>query len=480
MDGLNTHYQLVSEIKSAHAPSMGRLTHKDSNIRYNAWFSYKVAVFTDSDTLFSEPCTTFTSRYAPATQVTKLEKIGNFPLNVSGWSALAGDSIIVQEQNAPQGMYSIINIGDRRNPRFDGYIDSVKLLSYPMQTLVPLYLRYGVANTAQQINVMMSGERVLMLHGGALGMYQIQGNELRTVDVLPDFPGNTIHLLNDSSIVAIKPISVYTFRYGQTIVFTPLALTADGISTLPSRTLGLMSSSSMNYSSSDPYIQGIVNGNVLISVDNFHGVPYNTTYQHNQLAYNYSTGAAVMLTGAMPYANAQNTGRMLSDKESLCLARVTSASTQLFISDGGDSYPYTTAEKNGSMYNDTTLSQNKMKNILLDTLSKHIYLVYERNLVVLRYYHGEVGITRNHRTASNAGALKVLAETSTKRVTITLPHSEQSFDIAFYDLSGRCVKRMSNVTTPAVQWSSSGMSSKFLVVVAQSKGMRYCERFMMP
>ena len=59
-EGFSSSFSLISQITSANPEHMDSIIWYDTTISPNTWYSYKVAAFTSNDSIFSDPCSTFT------------------------------------------------------------------------------------------------------------------------------------------------------------------------------------------------------------------------------------------------------------------------------------------------------------------------------------------------------------------------------------------------------------------------------------
>ncbi|MBN2036824.1 MAG: fibronectin type III domain-containing protein, partial [Chitinispirillaceae bacterium] len=201
----------------------------DTGISLNKWYVYKVIGIHGSDTVTSI-CTTYTFRSIQAEQTVIFEKVGEFPVAMTdGWSVKVGDSIILKEDPSPEGSFTILNIADPTNPKFDGYTDSATLLTYPPETLIPAYLRFGKWNKYGISNVTTRNGNIVIANYPNLELYQIQGNTMELVDTVSRFEwfeGDgvgffllNVWFLNDSMILLNSMSSIGTSHFTHTYYF---------------------------------------------------------------------------------------------------------------------------------------------------------------------------------------------------------------------------------------------------------------------
>ena len=111
----------------------------------------------------------------------------------------------------------------------------------------------------------------------------------------------------------------------------------------------------------------------------------------------------ISLPDTTPYTNAYNTGYYLSPSENLCTNALgiystyantaenpTDTATEVFVSHVGDPHPYITAQSNNAVYRDDVHRQNMLRNILLDTLNKRTFLIF--NNVLFGKVSGDLAI----------------------------------------------------------------------------------------
>ena len=126
---------------------MGNVFFNDTAAPHNSWCIYRIAAYRGEDTLFAwKPCSTYTYRFVQGKkEVVRFTKLSDFPIaNYSGIAGQKGDSIILKETTSPKGKNTVINVKDPENPKFDGYIDSIEAMSFPLEALIPVYLKYQI------------------------------------------------------------------------------------------------------------------------------------------------------------------------------------------------------------------------------------------------------------------------------------------------------------------------------------------------
>jgi hypothetical protein len=419
-------------------------------------------------------------------------------------SAKAGDSIILKEAPSPAGKYTVINVNNPMLPKFDGYIDSAVLLSYPQQTLIPAFLRFGVYNGLSLAHVIHYKNRMLILQGNGVDMYQIQNNNLVFVDtfMLPStMPISQMLLLNDSLLAVVADSSFSSnsiFGYGSSIsgrhsYMYSFQLANSGFSSFPAYTVpennyhsfgqGPTSSYWNSDSSGYSYIRGFYNDGILISIKQFNSSASRNGGGTSTSSRDSSASVAVVNGNlGMVYSRSNpnagwfdsstsNTGHYLSPTENLC-----SAGPALFVSDIRDlSDGYHTALANNAVYQDS--AAGAPRNILLDTLHKMAYLFYDSKLSILTYQRQIVGVANQSNKPSGLKNISIVPNASRSGVTIVLPAASYNADLFIYDLSGRVVDKIGRITSNAVFWRPKSKSMNFYIVVVKSGKEQYLSKF---
>jgi hypothetical protein len=476
----------------------------DNTVSFNTWYRYKVAAYKGNDSLFSAPCTTFTFHYTPQQpqNIVRFQKLSDFPVTCdsTGWSARAGNSIILKENPSPTGMFSVINVSNPTNPSFAGYIDSTTVRAYTLQTLIPVFLNYGVSNSYMNIKVVDLGDRMLIAKDNIVRMYQVVSNTLVYIDSVKI--SGTIRLnlllLNDTLLgIQYGPYHCNTYSLSSS-GFSPQLF--ESYILVYSYTQGMTVSQRRCWR---PYIHGFSDQNVFISCDYFEdyriGSTHYLTRTNTCKVYHISGIANQTTTLNMPYANTYNTGRRLSPTENLCtngFAITDTAilgivpfnflpgdvATELFVvSDIQDPRPHVTDSLNDAIYRDTVRKQNTLQNILLDTANQRVYLVFNNNLSILGYQRVPgTGVAATPKKPLLAkGSISVLPGPVTSSVTIVLPGHTRTADLCFYDLSGRVIDRMPDVRSNAVLWRPKTRSMGCYIVMVKSGSENYTERFIL-
>jgi len=514
-------FTVVRDLPSANPDSMGYRTWYDSSISFNKWYNYKIEVYKSDSSLFSAPCSTFTLKALPPERIVTFTQLSTFPLSVSGWSAKAGDSIILKETSAPAGTpFSVINVSNPSSPNFAGYIDSATALSYPMQTLIPAYMRFNISYQCgypfQQ--VMWNNNRIIVGERAArsISIYQVQQDTLAFLDsiVMPTKSvgaGNGVGYVRDvlplnDSLLAVRfdvSYSDWPLLMSHDYLY-PIYLLSSGFSPLSEYRIDTnyyydagISLLSGSKTSSRSWIHGYWNNNILVSLDVTHEaytlkppiyITRDTVYTYWRKFYTHdiSSNRSFLWDRSnsgtnLPFGNGRNTGRYISATEALSTNRSSSSSTDLFVADVRDYDAYAHAVSNNAVLTlNSPYSQMSLQNIFLDTLNRHVYLIYTNYLVILGYSFGTPAATINKGEKSGAlKQLRIIPDAARSGVTIVRSDNSHAADFYFYDLSGRVVDKILGVTSNAVLWRPKTRSMNCYIVMVKSGAEKYTKRFMM-
>lgn len=482
-NGFSSSFTLISLLAGTNLAKNDTTIWLDSAITLNSWINYKVAVFSGTDSLFSDPCSTYSFHSEQTQQPVTFTKLSDFPISMdSGLSALSGDSLILKESNSPAGKHSAINVKDPVNPKNAGYVDSTTLLSYPTKTLVPVFLKYGVVNSFASKKVCSYNDKILVLRDSVLRRYQIQNNSLVLIDSLKSFKGNSILLLGDTATLAVQ----YTqgFGVGFDCYFYPIQIFHSGFSVLPEYWLG----SEIRLTAGNliqTNIQGVFDSKIIISANNIRYGVISNGESTDAIIYDISLKHAIRLPQVSSLLNSTNTGNYISaaenlttsitDEESILPAGYSTNFTELFISDIRNLHSYEFALSHNGLYRDTVHTKDQLKNILLDTAGKKVYLVFSTNLTILSYQRTISGVKDfTTRTAPSRG---ITICPNVFGTTIVLPDNCRNADLFIYDLSGRIVERMRNIASNAILFRPKSKSSNCYVAVVKNSGGQYSAKF---
>jgi hypothetical protein len=481
-NGFSSSFMLLSQIVSTNPAKNDSIVWIDSTLTLNSWFNYKVAAFTATDSLFSDPCSTYSFHSEQIAQPVTFTKLSDFPISMdSGLSALAGDSLILKEHLSPTGKYTAINIKDPAHPNFDGYVDSTALLSYPVKTLLPVFLKYGVVNSFARKKVCLYNEKILVLQDSTLRRYQVQNNSLVMFDSLKSFKGNSILLL-DTTILAVQYEVVVSTSFIVEHYFYPVQVSPAGFSLLPECYLGRTGgNSTLNYVIGVNFLR-VLNNNMIISVSWWSTGMAHGIYPTYVIVYDISTNRNINLPDVTSYVNGSNTGNYISATENLSTTTnltaygYTTTATGLFVSDVRNLHSYEFASSHNGIYQDTVHKKSQLQNILLDTAGRKVYLVFSTNLTILSYQRENIGVRYfTNKTAPSRG---IAICPGTFGTTIVLPDNCRNADLFIYDVAGRVVVRMRNITSNAVLFRPKSKSENCYIAVVRNDGTQYSAKFM--
>lgn len=495
--GFTSPYILIADTVSPIPKNKDTIIWYDTGAPLNTWCTYKAAVYKSDDSIFTDTAVTYIYKAPSAFDTVFFQKLSDFPVFIDStcWSARSGDSIILKENPSPAGMFTVINAANPANPVFAGYIDSSTAKSYPLRTLIPLFLNLGVSNSyVNQRVIPYGGNRILVLNGKTIRMYEEVSSDTILVDSLqvpigsPDqMHINSIRmlLLRDTLAGIHYFDTTYFITTGVSYKFYTAGLSTSGFEPrLPIWTsAGTRLMGGTNYYARK-YVQGLFDRQILISGDSkwvpVSGAP---SYSHVLNMHDLSSGNYIGILGELPLIDAYNTGFYLSPTCNLAtnssgsvfglMDTMTAVTTELFGADVRDPHSHSRAP----VYRDSVHKRNTLRNILLDTLKKRVYLLFTNNMSILQYNPVPTGAVPH---ADNEPLLNRLIVISNPHsgVTIVRPGSSCSADFHFYDLSGRVIDKMLNVTSNAVLWRPKSKTMNCYIVVVKSGGERYTKKFM--
>jgi hypothetical protein len=499
----------------------------DNTVAYNTWYRYRVEAYRNEDSLSSVPCTTFTDHYVAPSRIIRFQKLSDFPVSVDStcWSALDQPSgypayqMILKETTNPANVVTRLDVANPTSPR--RFLMSLTAAqSFPLWTMIPVFINYGVSNsyTGTHVVYLSRYNWLLIAKDSTVGMYQIAGNNLINLASLTIHDtGNNIDnlMLFNDSLLGIKSGTVNnttgsfsTGNFDESVGFE-----FNIVSLVPPRFLSLVAnlnqrifqysyhSSLIQYLSWRPYFHGAINRAIFISYDIFgydnwppHYHLGNSVYDYSCTVYNTSARPIRLTNSSLPYANAYNLNQYLSATESLCtngfplefsmnLFRpdsMYSLPTELFVATVGNPHPYSTAATDNAIYRDTVHKQHQLRNIILDTLARRVYLIFNNNMTILGYQPQIVGVAGDWEKGLPSNGVSIFPNTFSSGVTIVLPsHTVASpADLYFYDLSGRVIDRMRGVTSNAVLWRPKTRSMNCCILMVKIGAEKYTKRVM--
>jgi hypothetical protein len=477
--GFSSPFTLIGQIALSKPESGDTLTFQDSAAALNTWYCYEAAAYKTGDSVFSAACSTFTFRSQKPKQIAKFTKLANCPISDSaGWAAIAGDSIILRESNAPAGKFTAINIANPAAPAFAGYIDSTTLLSYPLQTLVPVYLNYGVKNGygPAGIQVLLLNNHIVTVQESMARLYQIAGSKLTLLDSFTLSGVSAVLQLNDS-LFAIQFTSSQSsgMDYYATYFCLPVKISSNKFFKSDSVVLGsaISGEASGEYTGSYVYNRGMVNS-IIFSPVNMIGFGYLNYSDYALIADDIGLNQVYNAHGTSARAFTNNSGYYVSATQFLSPDSINV--NAVYAENIMDLNAYQTALANDAVLTDSFSSR---QNVLVDTINKRLYIIYKTNMSIFSYAFSPVGvINRASKPLQLPGELRILSSAGQSGITIVFPGAARHADLAFYDLSGRMVDRLTATGSNAVLWRPKTHTSGCCVVSAKIDGETYSARFM--
>jgi hypothetical protein len=454
-----------------------------------------------------------------ARQAVLFKKMSDFPIADSGgWSALSGKYIIYKDT---AGRFTRINVSDPSKPDTAGYLDSVSLMAYSQATLIPAFLQFGVTDNYAKTRVVKSGGVIFIATDSLVQMFTASGNALMKMGVLTVIHGASkeaiqLLLLNEtlfeglvSVISCSTSVCVGSQPCSNFLDYSVYVISNSRISksTCSFRIYDfnpISNGEDYEYTSIRPYFNcstGFPNEKrVYISQDSF-------SYQwwHRPLPYGSASRRASACVSKIklidssvtiipidtPYCDAFNTGRRISATKTLCTNgfpidnrgfsfKPGNTATRLFAADTGDFHPLATATSLGAVYIDTVHKQNQIQNIILDTITKRVYLLFTNNMTILSYQNAMVEAGSHAKNPLPLRELTVISNAPSRGVTVILPDhpTAAGIDLAFYDLSGRMIGGMRGLTAHAVTWKPHAGLSGCTIVTAKIDGRTLTGKFM--
>ena len=475
-------FTVVRDLPSANPDSMGWMFLYDSSISFNKWYGYKIEVYKSDSAISSDTySTTYTLKALPPLRAVLFTRLSAFPLSVSGWSAKAGDSIILKETSAPVGTpFTVINVSDPLNPHFAGYIDSATALSYPARTLIPALMRNNMSNNCgfpyQQI-LLNNGQIVVGKSGeDHISLYQIQSDTMTLLDtslmpirslrdslILGKVVGLT--MLHDSLLAVRYQVSCYknfvSWRneYLYPIRLSPAVLSPTQDFLIDSNFLDDILTINHSYTAR-PWIHGYYERNILVSVDEESRVWYdppltgdNTITWREFIVKDSSLSPPRIWKSQenMAFGKGYNTGRYISATEALS---TDIGYSTLFVADVRDHDAYAHAVSNNAVFN---LPYGNLQNIFLDTLNKRVFLIFTNYLTILSYGYAPPNTVTLFSPINNAiyqplattfvWRRSTLATSYTLQVAADAAFSSMVFDQSLISDTSQTVTGLSNGTT---------------------------------
>jgi hypothetical protein len=470
-DDADTSFHQASQFLSANPGDSGEIQWHDTLISINRWYQYKALVYNNTDSLFSDPCSVFTYYSIPITPAISFEKISEIPLaGANGWSAKVGDSIYFKDSISPANTFTVINVKDPAKPKLDGYIDSSVLAEYPMETLIPIYFKTGVYNVYGGTKVAKYNERVLIAENSTLKMFNVEGDTLAIADFfnLSSSSATAFNINFSTSIDSTIAIQYYSFPagFGYYKMCLLTQLTSSGIFKVADIMFDMIIQSSSDFS--QPAIHGFFNNILLTSISYY--IPKGGI--RTIIGTSISSNRRFEYTCTMLDSAVVNTGITLTPTASLY-----TNGAGFFAAHVWDFRGYEAAKKANTIYLDSTHLNDTLRNILADTISKKIYLIYQTALSVLNYYPASSIQTRRlGKNSSSAGKLTIIAHRNSAGITVLFPANARHSELYFYDLNGRLIEKFIDINSNAVNWKPRSRGC-YIAMLKYGKNA-FSERFM--
>ncbi|MGA3050946.1 MAG: hypothetical protein ABSE00_03390 [Chitinispirillaceae bacterium] len=481
-DSLSAPFKMVAQAVSANPLTQDSVFIYDSTMAVNSWNIYKVAAYRSGDTLISAPCTTYIYKDLGSRQTIKFTKVGNFAVTdtIGGWSALVGDSIYLKEATTPAGKFTVINVSNPAAP-VRGAIDSTVLLTYPLNTLIPVFIQYSGKTVYDTEGIYGSIERIFNYQDKTL-MVSYNSYSFGTV-VLPAI---TVTLLQNSgsNLTVLNSFAIYTSGNITTVYF-------DGVSRFNDSTFGLeywtyggngdiyllpfeiSGSQLIQYGDPDinhfnitsgqefnqtNYICGLYDNTILIPDASI----YTPTLFGLQI-YDLTTKTLVNDTASETRGTSQNSGCYFNST-----MYFSDDPPYIYATDVRDVNGYATAFANNALYSDT--GYGTRQNLFIDTTRQLLFILYKTNLSTFSY-KTTVGVAeRQSARPQHSAGVTVIPGSASGGVTIVLHGFSGPAELSFYDMSGRIVDKMTGVTANAVRWRPKTQSTGcYIVSVANAR-----------
>jgi len=483
--GVSSPFTLIAELISTNPSQHDTIVYFDSAVAPDAWYWYKVAAYKQSDSIFSVACSTYTLKSQQPQQIPVFTELSTFPISDSnGWTALAGDSIIMHEKNDPAGKFTTINIANPASPLFAGYIDSSILIAYPQQTLIPAYLKFGVSNgygpTGTHVLGLNNSNTILVVQDSAVQLFDITNNSLSSIATFICSGLTGILLLNDSMIGALYTFSqqvVFQYPDSTANFLYPIKVNKSGFikhTAIPISINGIFCNIDACYSKSSlSYVRGAHNSIMINGISSSFplGVSEGGTWIAPQVQI-YDTGLKKsVFLGDDVDTITPNSGYYFSPTQFLSMN-----TNNIYAEDIMDLHAYKTALALNAVLPDSLHSR---QSVLVDTVNKRLYIFYPTAMVTYSYSLSPMAVRNGLPLAQLAQiGIKIITDETRSGVTIVLPQNSRRADLFFSDLSGRMVDKMLSITSNAVVWRPKAQAMGCYIVSAKIGEERYTARFM--
>ncbi len=468
--GYSSAWSRIGTVISAHPAQRDTITWNDSTVIPNAFYSYRAVAWRGSDTVASTVSTVYTFQFAGRRGPAHFTRLANLPISLTGgWSALAGDSIILQESTAPAGLYTVIDVHQPSSPRREGLTDSSVLMSYPFATLIPIYLKFHAVNNygfaGGKGAFRMKNDVAVVVNSPDVSVYKFSDKTFTRTGSYRDENIASVMPLDDSLLCVLSGnISAVDGSYSY---LYPLQVSAAGGLSIGA----LVETGSYRYgtrtASLSPNLRGTVNRTLLVA-ETFYDYPFNTW--HYMTAYDLDSMQYLSSSNIGPSAWRNYSGYRLSADQFLSLD-----AGHIYAEDPLDLDAFRTAVDNNAVLTD---SFSGRQNVLVDTVKKTLYIIYSSNLSVLSYDFPAGAVVRHapDREGKIAGVLRI--RPSLSGVVVVFPGSARHADLVFYDLYGRIVDKITVIGRNSVFWQPKVPGKGCFSVSAKIDGEDYSARFL--
>jgi hypothetical protein len=492
-DGFGAFHPMKKTTSATPADMNQSISWTDSTVARNIWYAYKAAAIRGTDTLFSNIDTVYTFRPPSPSYLVQFQKIGNYPVNYGeGPAGIWGDSLILKENPAPAGSYTVINIKDKQNPAFAGYVDSTQLIAYPLKSLFPVCLGLGVYNSYYDRQTVMWNDtsvflgkycdnkivlwdnRLLVLKNQVLFLYEMEGEKLMLKDSLRVGYGRMIPALGDGLVLIERP-GDYSLRV------LPVRINSSGLQALHA------TANHWGYSmqcGTAMITNGFYNGSLYISSAQWCiGIgPGSTNRQNRQTRIiNYAGDTPDFTVFNLGLASGSNSGLLLSSYVTLFLETINAEPTLYGIDiRNPKSLDSSIACKLG--YSDTvsTVSGNPIQNIVVDTDSKTLYLIRLKNLSIIGYsiLIDTLSTGIHHPNTVHYKQPLPAIKCYTANGIIRIETTGRSIKASLFDASGRMIDRAEFQKCAIALWKLKAPLNGIYFIRVESEGKSGTTKFL--
>jgi hypothetical protein len=401
----------------------------DSAVTLHQWYTYRIMVYKSDDSLTTKNDSAYTYAAQPLQQYIKFTQKSEFPIHYLGWSAKAGDSIILKESPSPAHSYTAINVSDAAHPLFAGYIDSTVLLNYPLSSLIPIFMKYNIADTYLNPAAFVWDNRLFFLKDYILQMCDTATRDFTVIDTLANVTGIR-HPAYDSTLTLDKGGIFYVAKLGTDSLLKTTRIYDDS---------GLVPFGYGEHS----IAMGEIGNRFYKTIQIYSNPPAPYTSVEYLLIsdLDFNPPRTVKWPGGWsPYV--YQTGWFLTP------------TLYLGTNDANRSYMQMTAcdPRNFSeilLYTDTVHQKRNLQNIIVDTVNRNVFLFFTTSLVIVGY---DFVTTSAERIVSGVQPLQCSGLTVRPNparggaVSINFPTGTRTAAVSFFQVNGRLVKRVCNVS----------------------------------